>query len=67
MRLGGIVVMDDVTWPSIHPLFEEVAARQQLLLRLHDPGTFSTFDDFGVVEIVNDTPSTSGVTTFPAT
>ena len=66
MRLGGIVVMDDVTWPSIHPLFEEVASRQQLLLRLHDPGTFSTFDDFGVVQIVNDVSSTSGVTTLQA-
>lgn len=54
MRLGGFVAMDDITWPSIQPLFEEVAARQELVLQLYDPGTFSTFDDFGVVHIVSD-------------
>jgi len=31
-----------------------MAGRHQLLLQLYDPGTFSTFDDFGVVRIVND-------------
>lgn len=54
LRLGGIVVIDDVSWPSIQPIFEKLVSRQQLLLRLYDPGTFSTFDDFGVVRIVDE-------------
>lgn len=66
MRLGSIVVMDDVTWPSIHELFEEVAIQQKLLLRLYDSGAFSTFDDFGLARTVNNDSSTRGGTTSPA-
>jgi predicted O-methyltransferase YrrM len=54
MRLGGLVAMDDVSWPSIQPLFREFAARHELVLQVYDPGTFSTFDDFGIVRIIND-------------
>jgi predicted O-methyltransferase YrrM len=50
MRHGGLVMMDDVSWPSIQPLFETVAARQQVVHRVCDAGT----DDFGVVRMVND-------------
>jgi hypothetical protein len=59
-RLGTIVAMDDITWPSIHPRFrEEVAARQTVAPPALRPRDFSTFDDFGVVHIVKDVLSTS--------
>jgi hypothetical protein len=64
MRLGGIVVMDDVSWPSIRPLFDEVAARQELVFRLYNRGIFSSYDDFGVVHIVNVSPA-GGTTARP--
>jgi predicted O-methyltransferase YrrM len=65
MRLGGIVVMDDVSWPSIQPLFEEVVARQELVFRLYDRATLSSYDDFGVVHIVNDVSSAGSVPSPP--
>jgi hypothetical protein len=57
-----------MTWPgprSTHSS-KRSAVGQQLLLRPHDPGSFATFDDFGVVRILNDVSSTRGMTTVPA-
>jgi hypothetical protein len=53
MRAGGLLVMDDVSWPSIRPLFEDLAAEHELLLHLYDPGTFS-WDDFAVLRLVRN-------------
>lgn len=55
MREGGILVMDDVGWPSVRPLFEQLAEEHQALFRMTESGVFLTpsagGNDFAVLEL----------------
>jgi Methyltransferase domain len=39
VRAGGLVVLDDVSWPSVRDAFEDLRASHQLLLHLVDGGS----------------------------
>jgi hypothetical protein len=55
MREGSILVMDDVGWPSVRDLYEEVAAEHQVLFRITEGGVLLTpasgGNDFAVLEV----------------
>lgn len=55
MRDGSILVMDDVGWPSVRELYEEVAAEHQVLFRITEGGVLlapaSGGNDFAVLEV----------------
>jgi len=58
MRDRGILVMDDVGWPSVRPAFETLAERHQTLFRLTESGAFlcpsDGGNDFAVLEVRQD-------------
>jgi predicted O-methyltransferase YrrM len=40
LRDGGFLVMDDIAWPSVRPVYEEVAAEHEVLFSLTENGVF---------------------------
>lgn len=55
MREGSILVMDDVGWPSVRDLYEEVAAEHRVLFRMTEGGILlcpaAGGNDFAVLEV----------------
>jgi hypothetical protein len=58
MRDGGLLVMDDVGWPSVRSAYEELAERHQPLFRITESGAFLTpadgGNDFAVLQVRQD-------------
>ena len=58
MRDRGMLIMDDVGWPSVRDVFEALAAEHKALFRLTESGTFLTpargGNDFAVLEVHQD-------------
>ncbi len=40
MKPGGILVMDDIAWPSVRPLFEQLRDEHELLFSLVESGVY---------------------------
>jgi hypothetical protein len=40
MKPGGILVMDDIAWPSVRPLFEQLRDEHELLFSLVETGVY---------------------------
>jgi Methyltransferase domain len=40
MKPGGILVMDDIAWPSVQPLFEQLRDEHELLFSLVETGVY---------------------------
>jgi hypothetical protein len=63
MRDRGLLVMDDVGWPSVRAAFEELARDNQALFRITESGAFLTpgrgGNDFAIIELRRD-PSARG-------
>jgi len=55
VRDGGILVMDDISWPSIQPLYEEMAREHELLFSLTEKKVFLWLagggSDFAVLRV----------------
>lgn len=40
MKEGGVLVMDDIAWPSVKPVFEQLTAEHELLFSLVETGAY---------------------------
>lgn len=58
MRDGGFLVMDDIAWPSVRPVYEELAAQHEVLFSLVETGVYlwpaGGPNDFAVLRVRRD-------------
>ncbi len=55
LREGGFLVMDDISWPSVRPVYEELAERHEVVFSLVENGVYlwpeGGPNDFAVLRI----------------
>ncbi|HEX5712323.1 MAG TPA: class I SAM-dependent methyltransferase [Solirubrobacterales bacterium] len=58
LRDGGLLVMDDIAWPSVRPVYEELRSRYELVFELVEKGLYlcpqGGANDFAVLRVRKD-------------